>query len=106
MSNDELNRTLACFICEIRKTDGCKYPPNMLYGIIAAIQHFLKGKEKKQVRLLNNDKFEYLRNALDAVMKVNASAGVGLTRTQVEVTTLREEEQLWEKRVLSDYLTL
>ena len=34
MSDDELNRTLASFICEIRKTDGSKYPPNTLYGII------------------------------------------------------------------------
>ena len=101
MSDDELNQTLACFICEIRKTDGSKYPPNTLYGIIAAIQHFLKGKGK-QVRLLNDDKFAYLRNALDAVMKENASAGVGLTRKQGEVITLREEEQLWEKGVLGD----
>ena len=101
MSDDELNRTLASFICEIRKTDGSKYPPNTLYGIIAAIQHFLKGKGK-QVRLLNDDKFEYLRNALDAVMMENASAGVGLTRKQGEIITLREEEQLWEKGVLGD----
>ncbi|XP_028407815.1 uncharacterized protein LOC114530389 [Dendronephthya gigantea] len=101
MSDDELNRTLACFICEVRKSDGSKYPPNTLYGIIAAIQHFLKGKGK-QVRLLNDDKFEYLRNALDAVMKESASAGLGLTRKQGEVITLREEEQLWEKGVLGD----
>ena len=101
MSDDELNRTLACLICEIRKTDGSKYPPNTLYGIIAAIQHFLKDKAK-QVRLLNDDKFGYLRNALDAVMKENASAGVGLTRKQGEVITLREEEQLWEKGALGD----
>ena len=77
MSDDELNGTLGYFICEIRKTDRSKYPPNTLYGIIAAIQHFLKGKGK-QVRLLNDDKFEYLRNALDAVMKESASAGLGL----------------------------
>ena len=102
MSDDELNQTLACYICNIRKPDGTKYPPNTLYEIIAAIQHFLKSK-RKQVRLLNDDKFAYLRNAaLDAVMKENALAGVGLTRKQVEVITLREEEQLWEKGVLGE----
>ena len=97
MSDDELNRTLARFICEIRKADGSKYPPNTLYGIIAAIQHFLKGKGK-QVRLLNDDKFEYLRSALDAVMKENASAGVGLKRKQDEIITLREEEKTLGER--------
>ena len=101
MSDDELNWTLACFICKIRKTDGSKYPPNTLYRIIAAIQHFLKGKGK-QVRLLNDDKFGYLRNALGAVMNENVSAVVGVTRKQGEVITLREKEHLWEKGVLRD----
>ena len=61
---------------------------------------FLKGK-RKHVRLLNDYKFGYLRNALDAVIKENASAGVGLTRKQGEVIASREE-QLWEKGVLGD----
>ena len=74
------------------------------YIIIAAIQHFLKGKGKQvtEGRLLNDDKFAYFRNALDAVVKENALAAVGLTRKQGQVITLREEEQLWEKGVLSD----
>ena len=35
-------------------------------------------------------------------MKGNESAGVGLTRKQGEVITLREEEQLLEKGVFGD----
>ena len=101
MSDDELNWTLACFICEIRKTDGSKYPPNTLYGIIAGIQHFFKGKGK-QVRLLNDNKFGYLRNALGAVMKQMRRLVMELQENQGEVITLREEEQLWEKGVLGD----
>lgn len=60
----------------MRKADGRKYPANTLYGIVAAIQYFLKGKGKL-VRLFNNDKFAYLRNFLDVAMKGIASAGVG-----------------------------
>lgn len=101
MSDDELNWTLACFICEVRKTDGSKHPPNTLHGIIASTQHYLKGKGRV-VRLFNDEKFVYLRNALDAVMKESASIGLGLTKKQGEVITLNEEEELWEKGVLGD----
>ncbi|XP_028409419.1 uncharacterized protein LOC114532024 [Dendronephthya gigantea] len=78
MSDDELNRTLACFICEVRKSDG---------------------RKGKQVRLLNDDKFEYLRNALDAVMKESASAGLGLTRKQGEKIKKRCIVRLYDKYV-------
>ena len=39
MSNEELNRSLALFVCEVRK-----YPPNTLHGMVAvaSIQHYLK----------------------------------------------------------------
>ena len=36
------------------------------------------------------------------LMKESASAGIELTRKQGEVTTLKEEEQLWEKGVIGD----
>ena len=67
--------------------------------MVASIQHYLKGK-KRIVRLFNDDKFCFLRDALDAVMKERASDGLGLTKKQGEVITLDEEEQLWSKGVL------
>ena len=101
MPDEELNRTLALFICEVRKSDGSKYPPNTLHGIVASIQHYLKGK-KRVVRLFNDDTFSYLRDALDAMMKESASDGLGLTKKQGEVITLDKEEQLWDKGVLGN----
>ena len=54
------------------------------------------------MRLFNDDKFCFLRDALDAMMKESASDGLGLTKKQGEVITLDEEEQLWSKGVLGD----
>ena len=101
MSDEELSRSLALFVCEVRKANGSKYPPNTLHGMVASIQHYLKGK-KRIVRLFNDDKFSFLRDALDAMMKESASDGLGLTKKQGEIITLDEEEQLWSKGVLGD----
>ena len=101
MSDEELNRSLALFVCEVRKAYGSKYPPNTLHGMVASIQHYLKGK-KRIVRLFNDDKLCFLRDALDAMMKESASDGFGSTKKQGEVITLDEEEQLWSKGVLGD----
>ena len=46
MSDEELNRSLALFVCEVRKANGSKYPPNTLHGMVASIQHYLKGKKR------------------------------------------------------------
>ena len=56
MSDEELNHSLALFVCEIRKANGSKYPANTLHGMVPSIQHHLKGK-KRIVRLFNDDKF-------------------------------------------------
>ena len=101
MSDEELNHTLSSFVCEVRRTDGSRYPPNTLHGIIASIQHFSKGKGKP-VRFFNDDKFSFLRNALDTLMKENASSGLGFTKKQEDVITLDEEEELWSNRVHGD----
>ena len=101
MSDEELNRSLPLFVCEVRKANGSKYPPNTLHGMVASIQHYLKGK-KRIVRLFNDDKSSFLIDALDAMMKESASDGLGLTKKQGEIITLDEEEQLWSKGVLGD----
>ena len=101
MSDEELNRSIALFVCEVRKANGSKYPPNTLHGMVASIQHYLKGK-KRIVRLFNDGKFSFVRDALNAMMKESASDGLELTKKQGEIITLDEEEQLWSKGVLGD----
>ena len=99
MPDEELNRSLALFVCQVRKANGSKYPPKTLHGMVASIQHYLKGK-KRIVRLFNDDKFSFLRDALDAMMKESTSDGFGLTKKQGEVITLDEEDQVWSEGVL------
>ena len=101
MLDEELNHTLSSLVCEVRKTDGNRYPPNTLHGIIASIQHFLKGKGKP-VKFFTDDKFSFLRNALGTMMKESASSGLGFTKKQGDVITSDEEEELWSKGVLGD----
>ena len=31
--SDELNRSLALFVCKVREVNGSKYPPNTLHGV-------------------------------------------------------------------------
>ena len=33
MSDEELNRSLALFVCKVREANGSKYPPNTLHGV-------------------------------------------------------------------------
>ncbi|KXJ05048.1 hypothetical protein AC249_AIPGENE2047, partial [Exaiptasia diaphana] len=84
-----------------RKVDGTKYPHSSLHGIISAIQHFLKTKGRP-VKLFNDEKFSYLRDALDTAMKDSASSGLGIKKKQAQVITLDEEDELWSKNVLGD----
>ena len=100
ISDEELNRTLALFVCGIRKTDGNKYPPNTIHGIAASTEHFLKLK-RKPVKLFIDDKFAHLRDVLDTTMKESASSGLEMARKQ-GVVTLEEEEILRTKRALGD----
>ena len=51
MSGEELNHTLSSFVCEVRKTDESRYPPDTLNGIIASIQHFFE-RERKASQIL------------------------------------------------------
>lgn len=101
MTEGELNETLALFICEVRKTDGTKYPYNSLHGIVAAIQHFLKTKGKI-VKFFNGNAFSYLRSRLDALMKESASEDACINKKQPEPITLAEEETLWATKILGD----
>ena len=35
MLDEEFNRSLALFVCEVRKANGSKHPPNTLHGMVA-----------------------------------------------------------------------
>ena len=72
-----------------RKTDGSRYPPNSLRGIVASIQHKFN-KTTINLRVWEMRWMPWWKS------------GLGLTKKQGEVITLDEEEELWGKGVLGD----
>ena len=92
ISDEELNSPLALFVKPmqliIRQTHFMVWLPQF--------QHYLKGK-KRNIRLVNNDKFSFLRYALDATTKESALDGLGLAKNPGEDITLEEAEQFWSK---------
>ena len=56
IADEQLNRTLALFFCELQKIDSSQYSPNTLRGILASIQLYLK-THGRHVRFFNDDKF-------------------------------------------------
>ena len=86
MSDEELNRSLALFVCGVLKANESKYPLNTSwYG--CSIQHYLKGK-KRMIILFNDNKFCFFRDTLDAMIKESASDGLKLTKKQGEAITV------------------
>lgn len=78
LSDEELVEYLPLFIAEVRKTDGTKYPPRSLHGIISSMQNHLR-LQGREVNLFSDERFRLLRGSLDAAMKHSASEGLGAT---------------------------
>jgi len=93
MTKDELNFSIARFICEVRKENGEEYPGQTLYELVIQLQLFLE-QNGLNYKLLNEDCFIQLKNTLDFVMKERASAGIGIEKRKALAITLDEEEQL------------
>ena len=99
MMKDELNFSIARFICEVRKENGEEYPGQTLYELVIQLQLFLE-QNGLNYKLVNEDCFIQLKNTLDFVMKERASAGIGIEKRKALAITLDEEEQLWERGIL------
>ncbi|XP_038068807.1 zinc finger MYM-type protein 2-like isoform X3 [Patiria miniata] len=99
MTKDEVNYSLARFICEVKKKNGDDYPGETLHELVISIQLYfdLRGKSYK---FLSDPDFLQLRNTLDGLMKERAKAGLGIRRKQAEEITVEEEESLWQKQIL------
>ena len=69
MSVDEINYSVCRFITEVRKLDGSDYPGDTLHTLVIMLQLYLcvKGNAYK---LLVDDRFAEIRNALDNMMKL------------------------------------
>jgi len=101
LNDDELNYVLPLFLAEVVKQDGSHYPPATLRQLVVALQKHLEiiGCPRK---LLVDDKFKSIQNALDMVMKRSAAKGTGLEHRQATVISEAMEDVLWERGLLGD----
>ncbi|XP_046544501.1 zinc finger MYM-type protein 3-like [Haliotis rubra] len=92
MTCDELNYSISRFICEVKKVDGCEYPPDTLYSFVICLQLYMDTLDRC-FKLLSDDSFSQIRNTLDNVMETNSRTCK--TKRQAQVITLEEEDVLW-----------
>ena len=104
MDTRELQYWLSRFIHEARKKDSREYAPITLYHLLCGImRHIRHNCGRSAIDFFKDPEFSDFRSSLDAEMKRLQSAGMGSVKKQAEPLTLEEEEQLWEKKILSDH---
>ncbi|XP_046544496.1 zinc finger MYM-type protein 2-like [Haliotis rubra] len=102
MGLDELAYFMSKFVLEVRKKDGCEYPPNSLFQIVMGIQSYIKTVSKRNVEFLQSDVFEEFRQVLDGEMKRLTRKGLGQSVKKAEAISADEEELLWRSGQLGD----
>ena len=94
---------LTRFVLEVRKIDGCEYPPNTLHHIVCGLMRHLRNESKPDIDFFKDVEFSSFTASLNAEMKQLQSMGIGSTRRQDEPLTEEEGELLWEKNILGDH---
>ncbi|KAJ8270845.1 hypothetical protein GJAV_G00119940 [Gymnothorax javanicus] len=102
MTLDQLGYFMSKFVLEVRKKDGCEYPPNSLFQIVMGIQSYIKTVSKRNVEFLQSDVFEEFRQVLDGEMKRLTRKGLGQNVKKAEAISVDEEELLWRCGQLGD----
>ena len=96
MNNEELCQIMARFIHEARRSDGERYQGATLVSIVAGIQNTLSTNERR-INFFNDNNFRYVKESLDAAMKLSAKLGSNLPRKSAGVITVDQEKELWNK---------
>ena len=97
MTNHQLQHWLTQFVLEVRKKDGCVYPPDSLHHICAGLIGYIRWNGKPEIDIFKNSQFANFRATLDGEMKRLQAQGIGSKRRQTEILTADEEEMLWKK---------
>ena len=87
---DALDKWLAMFVLEVRKSDGTYYSPTSLKGLLAGIQRYMKEKHPVSVPKMlsrNDSSFVKLMNALDGQLRMLRSAGSVSNQSEVFTKT-------------------
>ena len=85
---------------EIRKKDGCEFPPNSIHHICCGNMKFLRTNGKPELDFFKDGKFAQFRTVQDSEMKRLQGAGVGSVQKKAEPISHEEEELFWQKGFL------
>jgi len=103
MDSQTLSHWMERFTLEIRKANGEEYQPNTLYHIICGIMRYVRMNLKAGIDFFKDAEFAGLRTVLDAEMKRLQAKGLGSYHKQAEPLTIKDEDSLWEKKILGDH---
>ena len=93
---------LCRFITEVKKLDGCDFPPKTLYEILVCLQFYLE-TEGFSWHLISDEVFKDVKFTLDNTMKQCTEAGLGNNVRQAEVLSISDEDILWNLGLLGTY---
>ncbi len=91
----DLDLCLQFFLCEVRKVDGSKYPPQTLKEMVAMLQHYFVYTLKKPLSIFGDAEFAESRAVLDGQMKALAKEGLVLPKKRACSISRDDEELLW-----------
>ena len=78
MTNHQLEHWLTWFVLEVRKKDGCVYPPASLHHICAGLMRYFRWNGKPETEIFKDSQFANFRATLDGEMKHLQAQGIGL----------------------------
>ena len=103
MTDGELDMILANFIREVRNRKGQNYNGDTKYQIITSLQKYFE-IHGRQLKLINVKEMPTLYYSLDVAMKESNNEGLGMTTKRAEAIDEDQENVLWNKGILGEWL--
>ena len=98
----ELCFWLSKFVHEIKKKDGCVYPPNTLSQICAGLQRALRENGLPELDIFQNPRYKLFQDSIDSRMKTLTRTGLGVNVKQAKPVAGDEGEILWSKGLFGE----
>ena len=90
------------FFAELRKQDGGEYEPDSLRTMFASLDRFLCDKGRLY-SILKDKSFEGCRKLLNGKAIELREKGMGKMKNKSDPLSEKDEEQLWQRKVLGGY---
>ena len=96
-----LNKWLAIFVNEVRRSDGSQYSPKSVYSLLCGLQRYLRRHSTSRINILDADDPRFRRLG-ESVRSYRALKGLEMETQRPEVITKEEENRMWELGALGD----